>query len=171
MNQLRFYWDDPLINCPMRLSSSFKTRLPLSCRRAAKSSTCTQIFQLSLARPTFLIPVLNSLNGTWTKVILHLQLLPLAFHLILRLFILPPSPAPRKGCIWFRTHALQKHKAPAATWAKAGMAPISGSKEANTNVSLGSSPTNMCLCDVDWWKLWRRFKGGQPVKSKLNMGM
>lgn len=54
----------------------------------------TVSFQLSLGSPSTLIPVLDSGNGTGTKVILHLPLPPLAFHLPPPV-LLPPNSLKR----------------------------------------------------------------------------
>lgn len=100
--------------------------------------TCCQIIHLHTHIP--LIPVLDSGNGTGTKLILHLPLLPLAFHLphfsssltysLKRMYLVPNTCSGKK-------HSLTGHLS--TDWNSSNQ-PLQGGENMTPNPSLGPIP-------------------------------
>lgn len=140
---------------------------------AAKSSTCTQTHKHTQGCQTLLIPVLDSRNGTGTKVILHLPLFPLSFHLLLRLSSSTTSSSSnlnslKRMYLVPKTRAPEKKTQPSpATWAKNGSnQPIQ--RDWRRPQSISEAPVQ--LSDSSWWRTWSEFKGGWTVRITVEHG-
>lgn len=120
-------------------------------------------FQLSLGGPTLLIPVLDSRNGTETKVILHLPLLPLAFHLPPP-FLLPPKLSEKD--VSGSEHAQPEKQSPVghlSTDGKGFHQPIQGDwywPQSVSEAPVQHRTARSARFDTSWWRTWSEFKGG-----------